>query len=124
MLLFFVLMGCLAGFTSARLYKTFGGKQWQRATFLTAMLYPGAAFITFFVLDITVAIYGSTQAVPLLTLLALLALWFGISVPLVFLGAYFGYKKDPLDFPVVTSTIPRQIPDQVRSPSMHAHLDG
>lgn len=27
-------------------------------------------------------------------------------------GAYFGYKKDPLEFPVVTSNIPRQIPEQ------------
>jgi len=30
----------------------------------------------------------------------------------VFLGAYFGYKKDPVEFPVITSNIPRQIPTQ------------
>jgi transmembrane 9 superfamily member 2/4 len=48
----------------------------------------------------------------MLSMLAVLALWFGISVPLVFLGAYYGYKKDPLEFPVVTSNIPRQIPEQ------------
>ena len=45
-------------------------------------------------------------------MLAVLTLWFGISVPLVFLGAYFGYKKDPIEFPVITSNIPRQIPTQ------------
>ena len=45
-------------------------------------------------------------------MLGVLALWFCISVPLVFLGAYFGYKKDALEFPVVTSNIPRQIPEQ------------
>ena len=28
------------------------------------------------------------------------------------LGAYFGYKKDPLEFPVVTSNIPRPLPPQ------------
>jgi transmembrane 9 superfamily protein 2/4 len=112
MLLLFVLMGSFAGFTSARLYKTFKGKQWQRCTMLTALLFPGLAFMTFFGLDIVVWSYGSTQAVPFLTMLAVLTLWFGISVPLVFLGAYFGYKRDPIEFPVVTSNIPRQIPDQ------------
>lgn len=112
MLLLFVLMGCFAGFTSARLYKTFKGKQWQRCTLLTATLFPGMVFLTFLSLDALVWTYGSTGAVPMLTLVAVLTLWFGISVPLVFLGAYFGYKKDPLEFPVITSNIPRQIPEQ------------
>lgn len=112
MLLFFVLMGAFAGFTSARLYKTFKGKQWQRCTILTATLFPGVVFLTFFTLDVVVWSYGSTGAVPFLSMLAVLTLWFGISVPLVFLGAYFGYKKDPIDFPVVTSNIPRLIPTQ------------
>merc|ERR1711865_1054612 len=44
--------------------------------------------------------------------LVLLVLWFGISTPLVFVGAYFGYKQDAIEFPVKTSNIPRQIPDQ------------
>mmetsp|Transcript_3083 Transcript_3083/g.5670 ORF Transcript_3083/g.5670 Transcript_3083/m.5670 type:complete len:212 (+) Transcript_3083:405-1040(+) len=55
---------------------------------------------------------GSTQAVPFLSMLALLVLWFGISVPMVFLGAYFGYRRPAMEFPCVTSNIPRQIPDQ------------
>lgn len=126
MLLLFVLMGAFAGFTSARLYKTFKGKQWQKCTLLTATLFPGIAFAVFFILDIIVWSYGSTGAVPFLTMIAILTLWFGISVPLVFLGAYFGYKKDPLEFPVVTSNIPRQIPDQpwYLNPSLTILLGG
>lgn len=112
MLLFYVLMGSLAGFTSARLYKTFKGKQWQRCTILTALLIPGIVFGSFFVLNTILAFYGTTGSVPFLTLLSVLTLWFGISVPLVFLGAYFGYKQDAIEFPVVTSNIPRPIPDQ------------
>lgn len=112
MLLFFVLMGSFAGFTSARLYKTFHGKQWQKCTLLTSLLFPGVVFIVFFLLDIIVWSYGSTGAIPLLSMIAVLTLWFGISVPLVFLGAYFGYKKDPIEFPVITSNIPRPIPNQ------------
>eukprot|EP01038_Epipyxis_sp_PR26KG_P012781 gene12781-17137_t len=125
-LLLFVLMGSFAGFTSARLYKTFKGKQWQRCTLLTATLFPGIVFAVFFVLDVIVWSYGSTGAVPFLSMLAILTLWFGISVPLVFLGAYFGYKKDPIEFPVVTSNIPRQIPQQpwYLNPLLSALLGG
>ena len=112
MLLFYVLMGFLAGFIAARFYKTFKGKQWQRCTLLTATLFPGLAFGVFFVLDVMIWSYGSTGAVPFLTMLSILTLWFGISVPLVFLGAYFGYKYEPLEYPVVTSNIPRPIPPQ------------
>lgn len=109
-LLLYACMGSFAGYHCARLYKTFKGQRWQKATFLTAFLYPGICFVVFFALDVSLFIYGSTGAVPISTLLALLALWFGISVPLVFLGAYLGYRKEPIEFPVKFSNIPRPIP--------------
>jgi transmembrane 9 superfamily member 2/4 len=111
-LLLYVLFGGVAGFTSASVYKSFKGRQYQACTLWTALLYPGVAFAVFFVLDLVSWGYGSTQAVPFFSMAALLLLWFGISVPLVFLGAYFGYKRPAMEFPVVTSNIPRQIPDQ------------
>lgn len=111
-LLFFVLMGVVSGYVTARLYKTFKGKAWQKATVCTAMGFPGLAFLVFFSMDIMAWAAQSTDAVPFTTILVLLVLWFGISSPLVFLGAYFGYKQEPLEFPVKTSSIPRQIPDQ------------
>lgn len=36
---------------------------------------------------------GSSGAVPFSTLVALLALWFCVSVPLTFVGAYLGFRK-------------------------------
>lgn len=111
-LVFFVLMGSVNGYTTARLYKSFKGKSWQRATATTALALPGLAFGIFFVMNIVALVNVSTDAVPFLTMLVLVVLWFGISTPLVFLGAYFGYKQDAIAFPVTTSSIPRQIPDQ------------
>ena len=46
------------------------------------------------------------------TLFALLLLWFGISVPLVFAGSYFGYKRGVIEQPTRTNQIPRVIPEQ------------
>ncbi|TQD86106.1 hypothetical protein C1H46_028279 [Malus baccata] len=43
---------------------------------------------------------------------ALVFLWFGISVPLIFVGAYVGFRKPSIEDPVKTNKIPRQVPEQ------------
>lgn len=111
-LLLFVLLGAVAGYTTARFYKTFKGKSWHMATVITAMGFPSVCFIIFFIMDIVAVLQDSTDAVPILTIFVLLILWFGISTPLVFFGAYFGYRQNAIEFPVGTSGIPRQIPEQ------------
>jgi len=114
MLLAYVVMGGAAGYKSANLYKTFRGKQWQKCTLLTAFLYPGLAFLVFFTFNTVLWSYGSSGAVPILSMVAIVALWFGISVPLVFLGAYIGFRKEVHEYPVHprAAAMPRPIPDQ------------
>jgi transmembrane 9 superfamily protein 2/4 len=111
-LLLYVLMGTVAGYVTARMYKTFKGKSWQKATAAVAFGFPGVCFGLFLIMNIVALSQGSSDAVPVTTMIVLLVLWFGISTPLVFFGAYFGYKQDAIEFPVNTSSIPRQIPDQ------------
>merc|ERR1719482_1099272 len=82
------------------------------ATLLTAFFYPGLFFGIFFVLNLLIWGQKSSGAVPFTTMFALLVLWFGISVPLVFLGSYFGFRKPATELPVRTNQIPRQIPQQ------------
>uniref|UniRef100_A0A8C0DVT9 Transmembrane 9 superfamily member n=1 Tax=Balaenoptera musculus TaxID=9771 RepID=A0A8C0DVT9_BALMU len=52
------------------------------------------------------------------TLMGILTMSFGISVPLTFLGAYIGSKKKQFRYPVCTNQVPRQIPQQtfIRKP--------
>ncbi|EDV23217.1 uncharacterized protein TRIADDRAFT_27647 [Trichoplax adhaerens] len=109
----FVLMGTIAGYSSGRLFKTIKGQEWKKSAFLTATLYPGIIFGTCFILNFFLWGQQSTGAVPFTTMLALLLLWFGISTPLVYLGSYFGYRKQPYEHPVRTNQIPRQVPEQV-----------
>jgi transmembrane 9 superfamily member 2/4 len=111
-LLLFVSMGIVGGYVTARYYKTFKGQAWQRATLVTAFGFPGLTFFVFVMMNIVALVNKSTDAVPFGTMFVLIVLWFGISVPLVFFGAYFGYKQDAFEFPVNTSSIPRQVPDQ------------
>jgi len=59
--------------------------------------------------------HASTSAVPLSAILVLLLLWFGTLAPLVSFGAYYGYKQNPIKFPIPPSMVtprPRSIPDQ------------
>jgi len=109
----FVLLGSVNGYITARLYKTFKGKAWQRATTSSALALPGLFFSVFILMNILALANHSTDAVPFKIIFLLLVLWFGISTPLVFLGSYFAYKQDALEFPVNTSNIPRQIPNQL-----------
>lgn len=108
----FVFMGVFAGYFSARLYKTMKGLQWKKSAIQTATLYPGILFGTTFILNFFIWGKHSSGALPFTTMLALLCMWFGISTPLVFLGYYFGYRKQPYQHPVRTNQIPRQVPEQ------------
>ncbi|XP_010906873.1 transmembrane 9 superfamily member 9 [Elaeis guineensis] len=112
MLLLWVFMGLFAGYSSARLYKVFKGTEWKKLTLRTAFMFPGIMFAIFFVLNALIWGQKSSGAVPFTTMFALVLLWFGISVPLVFVGGYIGFKKPAIEDPVKTNKIPRQIPEQ------------
>merc|ERR1712032_1255801 len=111
-MLLFTFMGIFAGYVQARLYKVFNGDDWKQTTLMTAFFWPGVIFVIFFCLNLLIWGQKSSGAVPFTTMFALLVLWFGISVPLVFLGSYFGFNKAPIELPVRTNQVPRQIPEQ------------
>lgn len=61
--------------------------------FTSVSPFPRIVFADFFLMNLILWVEGSSAAIPFGTLVAILALWFGISVPLTFVGAYFGFKK-------------------------------
>lgn len=111
-ILLFVFMGSFAGYTSSTIYKMFRGTEWKQNTILTAFLYPAFIFAVFFGLNLVLWYEGSSGAIAFPTFFTLFFLWFCVSVPLVFLGSFFGYKKEVITHPVRTNLIPRQIPPQ------------
>jgi len=111
-LLLFVLMGIPAGYVASITYKSLKGAQWKTLTLLTALLYPGVILGAFLFLNFFIWGRGSSGAVPFGTIVALIAMWFCVSVPLVFCGAFFGFKQTLREPPVRTNEIPRQVPAQ------------
>jgi len=93
---------------------------------ILSILYPGLFFWIFFALNLLIWSEGSAGAVPFGTFFALLVLWFGISMPSVFCGSVLGFRQEAIQLPVLTSPVPRVIPDQKRrmNPVLTALLGG
>ena len=114
-LLLYTVLGFIGGYVSSRVYKTFGGENWKTNIALTPALVPGIVFSTFFLLNLFVWGRGSSGAVPITTMLAIIAIWFMISFPLSVAGGWLGFKHPPIAPPTRVNQIPRQIPPVARS---------
>ncbi|XP_051150458.1 transmembrane 9 superfamily member 7-like [Andrographis paniculata] len=112
MVFLWVFMGLFAGYSSGNLYKKFDGADWKTTSLKTAFMFPGVLFAIFFILNALIWGQKSSGAVPFGTMFALVFLWFGISLPLVFLGSFLGFKTSRTENPVRTNKIPRPIPMQ------------
>ena len=109
----YISAGLLSGYSSARIYKTFNGPDWQRNALVTALLFPGALFMSMFVLNLFVWAQASSTALPFGTLIGLVALWLLIQSPLVYFGSWYAsHYSNSFDHPTKTSSTPRQIPSQ------------
>ncbi|KAI8912990.1 hypothetical protein DFJ77DRAFT_466226 [Powellomyces hirtus] len=111
-LIFYVCFASIAGHVSARTYKMLQGEFWRRNVLMTATLVPGIVFLIFTFLNFFLIGAHSSAAVPFSTMLALIALWFLVSLPACMFGAYFGFRAPAISNPVKTNQIPRQIPPQ------------
>jgi transmembrane 9 superfamily member 2/4 len=117
-LLLYTLFGFVGGYVSSRAYKTFGGENWKLNIAATPALVPGIVFSTFFLMNLFVWTKGSSGAVPLSTMLAIIGIWFVISVPLSVAGSWLGFKQPAIEPPTRVNQIPRQIPQVSRSLSL------
>lgn len=73
---------------------------------------PAILFTVVFILNLFVWAKGSSDAIPFTSMFLVITLWMVCSVPLVFVGAYNGFKKDKIEHPVRTGSIPRPVPPQ------------
>lgn len=92
MILLYTVFGFIGGYTSARVYKSFGGDKWKLNIVLTPLMIPGIVFATFFLLNLFLWAKRSSGAVPFTTMLVILGIWFVISVPLSFAGSWAGFR--------------------------------
>ena len=126
MIVFVFLASALSGYFSTRFYKMFKGAQWKKNMLLTTFLVPGVIFAIFIFLNFFVWGVKSSGGVTFGALLTLVALYFGLSIPLTFVGSFLAFRKPAIEAPISTNQIPRQIPDQAwfMSPVLTALVGG
>ncbi|RXK38037.1 endosomal P24A protein [Tremella mesenterica] len=110
LLICWTIFGCVGGYTSARTYSSLGGENWKSNIVLTSILFPIVTFSIIGLLNLFLVFASASGAVPFGTILAVLLLWFLISVPLSIVGYFYGMKHGPFSNPIRTHPIPRQIP--------------
>ncbi|CAO3607523.1 unnamed protein product [Cunninghamella echinulata] len=115
-LVLYILTSIVAGYTSAKFYATYGGRDWVRNTLLTALLLPcGAGLIGGYINSLAIY-YSSSRAVPFTALLSVMLLWLFLVLPLTVFGAilarHFGVNTTS-SFPCRINPIPRPIPEKL-----------
>ncbi|XP_024986829.1 transmembrane 9 superfamily member 11-like isoform X2 [Cynara cardunculus var. scolymus] len=113
MLMFYLLLGVLAGYVAVWLQRTLDAgnpRRWFSAASRVACFFPGISFLILTILNSLLWASQSTGAIPFTTFIVLILLWFCISVPLTLIGGFAATKARYLEYPVRTNQIPREIP--------------
>ncbi|CAH7686254.1 hypothetical protein BY996DRAFT_6827124 [Phakopsora pachyrhizi] len=113
MIVTWTLFSYVAGYVSTRVYQTFGGYSFKKNIIMTACLFPSALFAGLNVLNFFLIASRAAGAVPFGTMIAIISMWFLISVPLTVFGSIVGSRKGQLSIPVRVNQIPRQIPPAI-----------
>ncbi|KAF5948733.1 hypothetical protein HYC85_014690 [Camellia sinensis] len=112
MIIFYLFLGTLGGYAGVRLWITIKGASdgWKSVAWSVACFFPGICFVILTVLNFILSGSKSTGAIPISIYFILVSLWFCISVPLTLLGGFLGTQAEPIQYPIRTSEIPREIP--------------
>lgn len=111
----YCLTSFVSGYTSVRLYRQMGGKDWTRCIMLTAALFPGPVVAVFMWVNSIALMHRSTSALPFTAILTVMALFIFISLPLTVVGGSMAkkYASDDFNAPTRTTKVAREIPTEV-----------
>lgn len=113
--LFMLLFAAIyAGHQSGRLHRSFHPEEsaWIKNGFSTAAALPGIFFLLALILDFCLWVQGSRSLISVSTILEMMSMWLGASVPLVMIGVFTGSRISPVDHSGRVNTAERKIPRQ------------
>eukprot|EP01061_Rhynchopus_euleeides_P036237 TRINITY_DN610_c0_g1_i2.p1 TRINITY_DN610_c0_g1~~TRINITY_DN610_c0_g1_i2.p1 ORF type:complete len:642 (+),score=257.69 TRINITY_DN610_c0_g1_i2:135-2060(+) len=111
-LIIFALLAVVNGYTCGRLQMMFGVKQWK-TPLASALLFPGFVFLLWGIAECLVRVRQGGIGVSAGNWCFLLMQWWGISLPLVVIGASGAFKQEPIKPPIpYKQNLHRNIPQQ------------
>lgn len=112
MFILYILYSTVSSFVSSYLYRFYGGEDWKMNMILNPLLVPGSLFLILIFLNFFLVFVQSSGAIPLGTMIAIVVIWFVVSIPLSVAGSLYSFKRPMVTVPVKVNQIPRQIPTQ------------
>jgi len=111
----YCLTSYIGGYSSIKLYRQMGGKDWVRCTLTTAGLFPVPTAVVFLWVNTVALFHGATSALPFTAILTVTALFLFVSLPLTLFGAIMAKNNANPDFnaPTRTTKVAREIPSEV-----------
>lgn len=111
----YFLMSSVSGYVSSYLYKNFKGLNYKKNIIITSLFYPSVIFGVLIFINFLLYLNNSSGFIPFKFLFFLLFIILFVNLPLNFIGSYYGYKKESIQYPVKISFIPRIIPYNLSS---------
>lgn len=112
MLILFIFTLFISSYILGYLYRFWGGDNWKANMALTPLVVPGFIFACIIGLNFFLVAAHLSGAIPFGTMVAIVCIWFVISIPLLVVGLIMQLKRPLLLVPVRTNQIPRHIPVQ------------
>jgi transmembrane 9 superfamily protein 1 len=110
-IMLYAVTSCVSGFVSARWYRQLGGTNWVWNIVLSSVIFAGPLFFVFAWVNTTALTMKSTAALPVSTVMIIMALFLLVSFPLTVFGGIAGRNTaGDFDAPCRTKLKPRQIP--------------
>ena len=110
-IMLYAITSVVSGFVSARWYRQLGGTNWVWNIVLSSVIFAGPLFFVFAWVNTTALTMQSTAALPVTTVLIIMALFLLVSFPLTVIGGIAGRNMaGEFDAPCRTKLKPRQIP--------------
>ncbi|CAM9269803.1 unnamed protein product, partial [Chrysoparadoxa australica] len=114
----YALTAVVGGYTSASYYRQYFStpraeqhSQWQKAMLLSALLLPCIAGGVLFALNGVAVYYDTTNTIPVLIIIKVIAIWAFVAFPLSIVGCMLGrHIGGKSNFPCRVNSIPREIP--------------
>ncbi|KAM0040128.1 putative nonaspanin (TM9SF) [Helianthus debilis subsp. tardiflorus] len=112
MIILYLFLGTGAGYAGVYFYRIIKGTSegWRSLSWSIACFFPGIVFVILTILNFLLWANKSSGAIPLSLYFKLISLWFFISVPLTLIGGFLATRAEPLQYPVRTNQITREIP--------------
>ncbi|KAE9616747.1 hypothetical protein Lal_00034318 [Lupinus albus] len=110
LVLLYAVSSGFAGYSAASFHGQFTVNGWERSVGLAGILYSGPVFVAASILNIIAISYRTSTALPLGSIIVILALFVFLAIPLLAFGGVIGYRfRSEIQPPSSSKRYPREI---------------